>query len=104
LKDKGLQRGLYNQIANLAITQSDINIAIGAKAPAVYFAQLVQQCENGKKKYGNITDRAELEKNLKSHAIPLEILDQELNYEDFLTIRRTLMAQKIKKYFERISI
>ena len=104
LKDKGLQRGLYNQIANLAITQSDINIAIGAKAPSVYFAQLVQQCENGKKKYGNITNRAELEKNLKSHAIPLEILDQELNYEDFLTIRRTLMAQKIKKYFERISI
>jgi hypothetical protein len=37
LKKQGLGRGRYNQIANFAISQSEINIAIGDKAPNVYF-------------------------------------------------------------------
>src|SRR5690348_14171906 len=41
LKGKGLSRGRYNQIANYALTQSEINIAIGHKAPAVYFTELL---------------------------------------------------------------
>ena len=33
LKKQGLSRGRYNQIANFVIAQSEINIAIGDKAP-----------------------------------------------------------------------
>ncbi len=40
LKDKGLTSGSYNQIANYVIAQSEINIAIGAKAPLAYFDEL----------------------------------------------------------------
>lgn len=47
LKDQGLSRGRYNQIANYVIAQSEINIAIGAKEPAVYFGELLAQCQGG---------------------------------------------------------
>jgi hypothetical protein len=30
--------------------QSEINIAIGDKAPCVYFSELFEQCKNGTKK------------------------------------------------------
>ena len=50
LKNQGFQRGQYNQIANYALAQSEINIAIGAKAPSVYFGELLEQCQGGKKK------------------------------------------------------
>jgi hypothetical protein len=49
LKGQGLTRGRYNQIANFVLAQSEINIAIGDKAPEVYFRELVEQCSGGKK-------------------------------------------------------
>jgi hypothetical protein len=60
LKKQGLSRGRYNQIANFVLAQSEINIAIGARAPEVYFAELAEQCNGGKKRYGGITDLAGL--------------------------------------------
>lgn len=57
LKGKGMSRGRYNQVANYVITQSEINIAIGDKAPSAYFGHLVEQCEGGKKRYGGIDSR-----------------------------------------------
>lgn len=104
LRDGGVQPGTYNQIANLAITQSEINIAIGAKPPSTYFAQLVEQCSGGPRRYGNINDRVVLEANMKSHALPVELLESELPLAEFLELRRRAMAQKIKAYFERISL
>ena len=56
LKAQGLSRGRYNQIANFVLAQSEINIAIGDKAPEKYFEELAEQCDGGKKKYGGITD------------------------------------------------
>src|SRR5690606_8230427 len=70
LKGQGLSRGRYNQIANYALAQSEVNIAIGAKPPAVYFRELVDQCNGGPKKYGGITELAELKENLRQHCIP----------------------------------
>ena len=46
---QGSNRGRYNQIANYAPTQTEINIAIGDKAPDVYFRQIAEQCEGGEK-------------------------------------------------------
>ncbi|MDT4952798.1 MAG: hypothetical protein QOJ02_936 [Acidobacteriota bacterium] len=103
LKRQGLSRGRYNQIANYALAQSEINIAIGDKAPSVYFSELLEQCNGGKKKYGGITDLEELKENLREHSIPESILSTpEENYDNFLEERRGLMAAKIKTYFTKL--
>lgn len=100
LKDQGLQRGQYNQIANFALAQSEINIAIGAKAPKVYFEELLKQCQGGKKKYGGITDLDDLKDNLRQHSIPEGIFNHLADdYSQFLIERRQLMAAKIRDYF-----
>jgi len=49
LKAQGLSRGRYNQIANFVLAQSEINIAIGDKAPEKYFGELVEQCAGEEK-------------------------------------------------------
>lgn len=103
LKDQGLQRGQYNQIANYALAQSEINIAIGAKAPKVYFNELMEQCQGGKKKYGGITDLDELKENLRQQAIPEGIFNHLADdYDQFLVERRKLMAAKLKDYFFKL--
>ncbi len=101
LKNQGLQRGRYNQIANFALTQSEINIAIGDKSPEKYFGELAAQCAGGKKKYGNITSLTEMKKNLILHCIPAAMLDSDIpTYDDFLDERRGLMALKVRTWFE----
>ncbi len=100
LKEQGLQRGQYNQIANFALAQSEINIAVGAKSPKVYFDELLKQCQGGKKKYGGITDLDDLKDNLRQHSIPEGIFNHLADdYSQFLIERRQLMAAKIKDYF-----
>jgi len=103
LKKHGFTRGRYNQIANYVMTQSEINIAIGAKPPKQYFNELLAQCNGGGLKYGGITTKDELYTNLKMNCIPLEIFDMDVqNYDEFLEKRRYLMAQKIKEYFLKL--
>lgn len=103
LKKQGINRGQYNQIANYVVAQSEINIAIGNKEPKRYFGELMDQCNGGKKKYGNITDIDEMKVNLAMNCIPegVENMDVE-QYADFLAMRRKLMAKKIKTYFESL--
>ena len=103
LKRQGLPKGRYNQIANFVLAQSEINIAIGAKAPEVYFKELAEQCNGGKKKYGGITDFADMRSNLRTSCLPSSLLDGKIPpYDDFLEERRRLMAQKIKTWFEAL--
>ncbi len=103
LKAQGLSRGRYNQIANFVLAQSEINIAIGAKPPDRYFAELAEQCQGGKKSYGGITDLAELRANLRMSCLPESMLDGVISdYDDFLEQRRKLMALKIKSWFEML--
>ena len=99
----GLSKGRYNQIANFVVAQSEINIAIGDKPPATYFAELAQQCAGGPVKYGGITDRAELTANLRANCLPESMLDGVIpDYDAFLRERRQLMAQKLKSWFESL--
>jgi len=101
LKTQGRSRSEYNQIANFVIAQSEINIAIGDKAPEKYFADLVAQCDGGKVKYGGITSLASMKANLRVHCLPPALLDGEVpEYDEFLAKRRKLMAQKIREWFE----
>jgi len=103
LKKLGLSRGRYNQIANLVLAQSEINIAISNKPPEQYFKELVEQCNGGNKKYGGITDVSELRENFRMNCIPEQMLSGEIpSYDDFLEQRRHLMALKIKTWFEAL--
>lgn len=101
LKGKGLSASTYNQIANYVVAQSEINIAISATAPEVYFKELAAQCRGGAVKYGGITDEAIMRENLRMNCIPEAMLDGEIkDFSDFLEERRKLMALKIKAWFE----
>lgn len=103
LKEQGLARGRYNQIANFVVAQSEINIAIGSKPPGKYFKELADQCSNGKKRYGGITESKALRENLKVHCIPTGMLEGDIpDFEAFLEERRKLMALKIKGWFETL--
>lgn len=103
LKSQGLSRGRYNQIANFVLAQSEINIAIGDKPPEKYFKELAEQVNGGKKKYGGITDAADLRANLRMSCLPESMLDGKIpDYDDFLEERRKLMALKIKTWFEAL--
>jgi hypothetical protein len=103
LKQQGLSRGRYNQIANFVLAQSEINIDIGDKSPETYFAELNAQCKGGKSKYGGIVGRQELIENLNMSCLPGSLLDGEIpEYDDFLRERRKLMAHKIKIWFEAL--
>jgi hypothetical protein len=103
LKKQGLSRSRYNQIANFVLAQSEINIAIGDKPPEKYFGELAEQCNGGKKRYGGITEAAELRSNLRMNCLPEALLDSAIpHYADFLEQRRKLMALKIRTWFQSL--
>ncbi len=103
LKTEGFSRGSYNQIANFVLAQSEINIAIGDKSPDRYFHELAEQCHGGKKRYGGITELADMRANLRMHCLPESLLDGVVPpYEDFLEMRRRLMAEKIRTWFSTL--
>jgi hypothetical protein len=101
LKKAGLSRSQYNQIANYAYTQEEINIKIGNKAPSTYFGDIQSQCNGGSVKYGAIADMDVLKANLAANCIPETIFGMnESDFDEFLNARRQLMAQKIRHYYE----
>lgn len=103
LKGHGVNRSRYNQIANFALTQSEINISIGDKPPAVYLAELIQQCSGGPLRYGAITDLDQLRENLRQHCVPDGIPGPlENDYDAFLEERRKLMAARVRMYYDRL--
>lgn len=101
LKTNNKSRGEYNQIANYVLMQQEINIAIGAKSPDVYFNELRDQCNgNIPLKYSGIDNMEELVRNLQTHCIPESVFDMTVeNYGEFLEERRKLMARKMKDYY-----
>ena len=101
LQRGGASRSSYNQIANFVMAQSEINIAIGDKAPEDYFTELRAQVNGGSMRYGGITDVAEMKANLVMNCLPTSLLDGEpVDYEAFLVERRRLMAEKIRQWVE----
>ncbi len=103
LKKRGLTKAQYNQIANYAVAQSEINIAIGNKDPRLYMSEAFEQCRGGPRKHGNITDVEHLRENLRQHCIPDGF--ESMSFDDypvFLASRRRLIARKLKTYFESL--
>lgn len=90
----------YNQIANFAMLQTEINIAVSNRAPREYMSDVKAQCNGQDNKYGLISNEEDLKRNLQENSIPEEIVDMTYeDYEGFLQKRRILMTEKIKRYY-----
>ena len=93
-------RSLYNQIANFAMLQTEVNIQIGKKAPCEYMKSIIEQCNGQENKYGAINTIEDLHFNMNENCIPESFINMSIdNYDEFLKERRKLMAQKIKEYY-----
>lgn len=100
LKSNGLDRGKYNQIANYAYMQSEINIKVGNKSPKDYFDIVRSQMENGRQLVTGISSEQELTDNLIANCVPTDIMRMTVDdYPEFLTMRRRLMAMKMREYY-----
>ena len=103
LKRQGHERAVYNQVANYVVTQSEINIRIGNRAPKDYFSRLLAQVRGGAREIGGITDEAQLRANLAAHAVPESVFDMSADeYPAFLAERRMLMAEKMRRYYNSL--
>lgn len=103
LKKNGLDRREYNQIANYVYMQSEINIKVGNKPPKDYFELVKNQMLYGNQQVSGLSNEEQLLENLKMNCVPLEIQDMNIeDYNDFLNLRRKLMATKIKEYYHSL--
>lgn len=103
LKKNGLDRRQYNQIANYVYMQSEINIKVGNKPPKDYFETVKTQMLNGNQQVSGLSNEQQLLDNLKMNCVPTEIQQMSIDeYNEFLTLRRKLMATKIKEYYHSL--
>lgn len=100
LKDKNLGKNQYNQEGNYAYLDRPVNESIGCKSPKEYFTIAREQCETKEALCGSIVEYDQLMQNLKVNCIPEDVFDMDSErYEEFLKLRRELMANKIKDYY-----
>jgi hypothetical protein len=103
LKKNGMDRSKYNQIANYVYMQSEINIKVGNKPPKEYFETVKSQIINGNQQVSGLSNEQQLLDNLKMNCVPTEIQQMSIDdYNEFLTLRRKLMATKIKEYYHSL--
>jgi hypothetical protein len=87
--ERNKDKAKINQIANLTFLEFEDNIEISDAHPREYFALLRKRFNNN-----------DLQVMLSQHAIPEDFY--ELSYDEFLPKRRLLMAEIIKKAFNKI--
>ncbi|MDR2652970.1 MAG: hypothetical protein LBC68_11795, partial [Prevotellaceae bacterium] len=104
LIDNGItDKNKYNQIANYAFLDKPINNAIGKQSPNQYFARVENQCSTKQQVYGNIVEKELLDKNYDENCIPPNISSMTFaDYDNFLSLRKNLIAQKIRKYYNSL--
>lgn len=96
-------RGDYNQVANFALTETAVNIAISNRPPADYMALVKDQIDTTTLRLGEISDRHDLTANLAENAVPAYIGDVTAgSYQEFLAERRRLMAAIIRDYYAQL--
>lgn len=99
----GIPQAQYNQIANYAFIQQEINIKIRDNSPSVYMREVFHQCETKQPVYGGIVEASALRENLRQNCIPDGFEDLEIHdYQQFLAQRRVLMAEKIHQYYDAL--
>ena len=90
----------YNQIANIVVAPAKINRSLPQTSPHQYLNLVLDgMYKNKVQNYISITTRKDLERNLLENCIPIEILERDIPYQDFLELRKVLMAQKIKEWY-----
>lgn len=95
------KQGDYNQIANFALTETSINLAIKDHPPKVYMEWVHEQIETGTLRIGEITEHTDLQANLAENAMPSFLAEVDAStYPQFLEARRLLMAEMIRGYYE----
>ena len=68
-----------------------------------YFELIKTQILDENKLVSGLSSEQELLDNLKMNCVPTEIMEMSIDdYQDFLTLRRKLMAQKIKEYYNKL--
>lgn len=93
----------YNQVANLTLTETPINLAISDQPPAKYMARVLEQINGGSLHIGEIRDRIDLGHNLAENAMPESIFEvTAYTYPDFLDARRKLMANIVRDYYRNL--
>ena len=93
----------YNQIANYAYTQTEINIKIKDAAPCDYMKKMKRQIMGKGTFVGDIVDEDDLQVNLAENCIPESFMDMDYtDYYDFLEERREMMAQYIRDYYRSL--
>ncbi len=104
LQKNGLDnKNLYNQIANYAMTQSEINIRIKDEAPKNYMSKVLEQIQTKQPYIGGIVTEEELKESFRQTCIPEEFVNYDVsNYQEFLEKRRVLMAKKIREFYEAL--
>ncbi|MBK6291698.1 MAG: DUF262 domain-containing protein [Ignavibacteria bacterium] len=104
LKKAGHGRGDYNQVANLVIADTTINIQIGNKEPADYMKIVRAEIEKpDEREITTLHSESDLKSNLEEHDIPASFVEMRTSdYQDFLVARRALMAQRLKKYYREV--
>lgn len=110
LVKNGFKKSDYNQVANYAFTEQQINIKLGNLAPKEYMAKVVDEIKakeiaikdnkSYESEYSSIKSQDVLIDNKALNCIP-ESLDtsDHTHYNEFLSQRRQLMAQKIKAFY-----
>ncbi|PLW79445.1 hypothetical protein C0585_07705 [Candidatus Woesearchaeota archaeon] len=103
LKNNNFTKNQYNQVANYVYVQQEINIKVGDKSPNKYLNEIKNHILEKNLKYSGINNIHELKDNFKTNCIPDEIFNMNHNnYEEFLDKRRKLMANKIKRYYQKL--
>lgn len=103
LINNGYSKNLYNQDGNYAYLDRPVNESIGKKAPKEYFQEALAQCNTKKAVCGSIIDEDQLYRNLATNCIPTDVINMDYqDYSRFLEERRSLMADKIRRYYESL--
>lgn len=103
LINNGYSKNLYNQDGNYAYLDRPVNESIGKKAPKEYFPEALAQCKTKQATCGSIIDEAQLYNNLAMNCIPMDVFNMDhKDYSRFLDERRSMMADKIRRYYESL--
>ena len=92
LEEFGLEKRQINQVANFTYLEYPDNVDISDDPPKVYFEKI------RKEQYAHKADV--LASTMCEHCLPENFY--EMNYEEFLQARRTMMAKVVRETFESL--
>ena len=92
-KDMKLKQVDFNQIANMIYIDYHVNIRISDMPPHEYWGIVLDECNESTRNFVSNNYAA-------AYDLPYEFWN--MDYFDFLNQRRKLMANSIKRYYEKL--